>query len=80
MFRSYGTPTLCMRAVGSYYFVELDFSPIYSTKHEKRAVRSVHFELSIMQIMEYKIIITNKMIVSDTFLGDIKTGKYEFKN
>ena len=52
MFRSYGTPTLCRRAVGSDYFVELDFSPVYIAKHEKRAVSSVHFELFMVQIME----------------------------
>ena len=35
MSRSYGTITLRMRAVGSDYFVRLDFSPVYNAKHKK---------------------------------------------
>ena len=32
MSRSYGTITLCNRAVGSDYFVKPDFSPVYNAK------------------------------------------------
>ena len=42
MHRSYGTVILLSRAIGSDNFVKLDFSPVYITKHKKRARGSAH--------------------------------------
>jgi hypothetical protein len=36
MTRSYGTPTLRTRAIGSHYFVGLDFSPVYNVKTQEK--------------------------------------------